>query len=192
LKYKDGRISSEGQQVTCYPHQDVNNIFVLEPADPEMFSKAKEYVPSELEEERNVRYLKNHDVVRIRHVLTDTYVITHDVASPLTTTNMEITTLSPEKADQRYDESLWEVVIAINGGKKQAPNDTEIMSRRHSLIFVNVQHNVAIYSSKNLLPDWGFKQQEVNGNKKTVSVSGNEWVIDTVEHERIVNGIFIC
>lgn len=188
LRYKDGRVSSQGQQVTAYPHSDVNNVFVIEPADPELFPKVGVYESSELEEERNVRYIKNHDVVRLRHFLSDTYVITHDVASPLTTTNMEITTLSPDEADQRYEESLWEVVISVDGGKKQAPNGTLVVSRRHNILFVNIRHSVALYSSKNVLPEWGFKQQEVNGNKKVNSISGNEWVIDTIEHERIVNG----
>jgi dolichyl-phosphate-mannose-protein mannosyltransferase len=190
LRYKDGRVSSQGQQVTAYPHDDVNNVFVIEPADPELFTRIKKHVPSDLEKKRNVRYLINHDVVRLRHFVTDTYLITHDVASPLTKTNMEITTLSPELADQRYEESLWEIVIAVNGGRKQAPNDTQVMSRKHNILIVNIRHNVALHGSKDVLPEWGFKQQEVNGNKKVVGASGNEWVIDTIQHERIVNGIY--
>ena len=187
LRYKDGRVSSQGQQVTAYPHVDLNNIFVLEPADPELFAKIGKFVPSEIEAERNVRYLKNHDVVRLRHFMTDTYIITHDVASPLTTTNMEITTLPPEEADQRYEESLWEVVIAKDGKRDAALNET-IFSRRNNIAIINIRHNVALFTTKALLPEWGFKQQEVNGQKKT-GAKGTEWVIDAIEHERIVDGI---
>ena len=190
MRYKDGRVSSQGQQVTAYPHADLNNLFVIEPADPELFPKIGKYEPSDLEKERNVRYIKNHDVVRIRHFMTDTYLITHDVASPLTNTNMEVTTLPPDQADQRYDESLWEIIVFVNGEKKMAENKTTLTSRRDSITIVNIRHTVALFSSKNTLPEWGFKQQEVNGNKKIDKISGNEWSIDTVEHERIVNGIF--
>ncbi|KAJ3059044.1 hypothetical protein HK102_010183, partial [Quaeritorhiza haematococci] len=34
LRYDDGRISSQGQQVTGYPHSDLNNFWEIEPVDP--------------------------------------------------------------------------------------------------------------------------------------------------------------
>jgi dolichyl-phosphate-mannose-protein mannosyltransferase len=47
---------------------------------------------------------------------------------------------------------------------------------------------VAIHTHTGKLPDWGFKMQEINGNKKTKE-SSNHWSIATVKHENIVDGI---
>lgn len=42
--------------------------------------------------------------------------------------------------------------------------------------------NVSLSSSKDLLPDWGFKQQEVNGNKHNAEKQ-NMWMAATVSRE---------
>ncbi|KAI0244306.1 Dolichyl-phosphate-mannose--protein mannosyltransferase 4 [Massospora cicadina] len=66
LRYDDGRISTQGQQVTAYPHNDVNNFWRIHPAGP-------------LDEEGPV---KNGDVIRLEHISTSSFLMTHDVASP--------------------------------------------------------------------------------------------------------------
>ncbi|KAG9810081.1 dolichyl-phosphate-mannose--protein mannosyltransferase, partial [Aureobasidium melanogenum] len=66
LRYDDGRISSQGQQVTGYPHNDTNNLWQIVPGTGA--------IPEETGHRVHVG-----DVVRLRHLVTDTWLLTHDV-----------------------------------------------------------------------------------------------------------------
>ncbi|KAJ1553771.1 hypothetical protein HK405_006936 [Cladochytrium tenue] len=183
LRYDDGRISSQGQQITGYPHKDINNIFTIVAPDPELYPEAKGYKPHPQEVQRGVRYLKSGDAIRLYHPMTKSFLLTHDVASPLTTTNMEITTI-PEDADNimaRYNDTIWyfEVVDGDRGDR--------LKSRRSHFRAISAAYRVALHAHKGILPEWGFKQNEINGNKNQNEKS-NVWYIEDVEHPMIVNG----
>jgi len=181
LRYKDQRVSSQGQQVTGYPYNDENNIWSIEPIDLKLNGASRPIIPKPHRKypDKMVSYVQVGDLVRLRHIKTDSYLITHDVASPLMSTNMEMTTQDKSKDPNRYDETLWRVEVLAGG-------DTTgiIRSRGQHLRFVNFVHNVAIYSHISKLPDWAFKQQEVNGEKK-INDRLNVWTIETVQHETI-------
>ncbi|KAI9327671.1 Dolichyl-phosphate-mannose-protein mannosyltransferase-domain-containing protein [Obelidium mucronatum] len=180
LRYENGHVSSEGQQVTGYHHPDGNNEWEIIPVNPEKYASAQPYVPDEMEKTRGIRYLRNNDLVQLRHATTNTFLLTHDVASPLTNTNMEITTVNAEKANARYEETLWSVVET--DGK---PGE-RIRSMRSHLKIVSLKHNVAL--NPNLpLPEWGFGQIEINGEKK-LDGKGVVWYFEDVVHDSIVNG----
>ena len=100
LRYDDGRISSQGQQVTGYPHNDTNNLWQIFPA---------------LEMEGLGHPVKNGDTVRFRHLVTNTWLLTHDVASPYYPTNQEFSTVPEEEAQaNRYNDTCFELSI-VNG-----------------------------------------------------------------------------
>jgi len=63
-----------GQQVTGYGHNDTNNHWQIIP------TKA-------LPETGRGRIVRHEDVIQLLHVNTETYLLTHDVASPLMPTN---------------------------------------------------------------------------------------------------------
>lgn len=179
MRYEDDRVSSQGQQVTAYPHRDVNNLFIVEPVDPE--KRPPVYELTKEEQERKVRYVRNGDLVRLRHAFTDSYLITHDVASPLTTTNMEVTTW-PAADATRYEETIWRLE------NTRGEDGNKLMTRKDTIRVVNDFHKVALFTSKkSILPKWGFDQQEINGNKN-VKEPTNLWFVDEVQHERIING----
>ncbi|KAJ3036664.1 hypothetical protein HDV00_002488 [Rhizophlyctis rosea] len=184
LRYDDGRISSEGQQVTGYPHRDANNFWELLPAEPEFAGESAEYELDEEEQLKGIRYLKHGDQVRLRHPRTDSYLITHDVASPLTPTHMEMTTVKLDVANKRYNETLWKVLLTEEDDDAEG---VKVRARRGHLKLVNAQHNVAVHTHKGVLPAWGFAQNEINGNKNTKEPK-NIWFVDEVQHPRIVNG----
>jgi len=181
LRYKDQRVSSQGQQVTGYPHQDENNKWVIEPVDQNYNNKSRVIIPKPHRKypDKMVSYVHVGDLVRLKHIRTDSYLITHDVASPLMSTNMEMTTQDKSKDPDRYDETLWRVEVLAGGDQTGV-----VRSRGQHLRFVNFVHNVAIYSHISKLPDWAFKQQEVNGEKK-INDRLNVWIIESVEHETI-------
>ncbi|KAI9012737.1 Dolichyl-phosphate-mannose-protein mannosyltransferase-domain-containing protein [Gaertneriomyces semiglobifer] len=176
LRYDDGRVSSQGQQITGYPHKDINNVWIIEPVDPEQYPAEGVYTPTDEENEKGLRFVRNSDLVRLRHIRTDSYLLTHDVASPLTSTHMEMTTISAEE-NKRYNETLWRIEL-LDGNK-----GSKVKSKRGHLKLINHQHKVAVHCDSKALPDWGYGQQQVNGNKN-IKEAFNVWWIDDVLHDK--------
>jgi len=161
LRYDDGRISSQGQQVTGYPHNDTNNLWQVIPSQPLEGPGHK---------------IKNGDVVRFHHAVTDTWLLTHDVASPTMPTNQEFTTVDVDAANgDRYNDTLFE--IRIENGK--AGQEFKTMSSHFKLIHFPTK--VAMWTHPTIppLPDWGYKQAEINGNKN-LGASQNIWYVEEV------------
>jgi dolichyl-phosphate-mannose-protein mannosyltransferase len=159
LRYDDGRVSSQGQQVTGYPHADANNHWQV--------------LPLAMDDIMG-HHVKNHELVRLRHVVTDTILLSHDVASPYYPTNQEFTTVSIEDAlGSRFNDTLFEIRIE-NG---QPGQEFKSLSGQFKLI-----HNpskVAMWTHGKPLPEWAFKQQEINGNKNILQ-SSNIWYVDEI------------
>ncbi|KAH6724945.1 glycosyltransferase family 39 protein [Leptodontidium sp. MPI-SDFR-AT-0119] len=159
LRYDDGRVSSQGQQVTGYPFADANNHWQILPLNSnEVLGQP----------------VRNNEVVRLRHVVTNTMLLSHDVASPYYPTNQEFTTVPMEDAlTERYNDTLFE--IRIENGK--ANQEFKSLSGQFKLI-----HNpskVAMWTHTTPLPDWAYKQQEINGNKN-LAQSSNVWFVDSI------------
>lgn len=159
LRYDDGRISSQGQQVTGYPHNDTNNLWQI--------------IPSGAMEGPGHK-VKNGDVVRFRHLVTDSWLLTHDVASPFYPTNQEFTTVPLDLANgDRFNDTLFE--IRIENGKTH--QEFKTMSSHFKL--VHWPTKVAMWTHTTPLPDWGYKQAEINGNKN-IQQSSNVWYVEEV------------
>ncbi|TLD25821.1 glycosyltransferase family 39 protein [Venturia nashicola] len=157
LRYDDGRISSQGQQVTGYPHNDTNNHWQILP--PSNSKKGP---------------VKNGDFVRLRHLITDNILLTHDVASPYYPTNQEFTAVPADVANgNRFNETLFEIKIE-NGKPGQ---DFKTMASHFKL--VHVPTRVAMWTHTSPLPDWAYKQAEINGNKN-VPQSSNIWYVEEI------------
>lgn len=88
LRYDDGRVSSQGQQVTGYPFNDTNNHWQIVPI-------------KDLPETGRGRVVRNNDIIQLLHVNSDSYLMTHDVASPLTSTHQEVTTWPKASIEER-------------------------------------------------------------------------------------------
>ncbi|KAJ1913674.1 Dolichyl-phosphate-mannose--protein mannosyltransferase 4 [Tieghemiomyces parasiticus] len=160
LRYTSGRVSSQGQQVTGYGHKDVNNFWTVLPA---------------VNETETTDVVRNGDLVRLYHVKTQSYLLTHDVASPLTATNMEMTTVGDDKVGERYNETLWRLEI-----DKASVNRTHWTTSASSVRLIHEKQGVVILGSSQKLPDWGFNQFEINGNKKPED-AGAVWVAEDIE-----------
>ncbi|KAA8642245.1 hypothetical protein EYZ11_008558 [Aspergillus tanneri] len=164
LRYDDGRISSQGQQVTGYPYNDTNNQWEILPT-----------VSLDDNEGREGHNVRNGDIIQLRHLGTDTILLTHDVASPYYPTNQEFTTVSHEMANgERRNDTLFE--IKIENGKPQ--QEFRTLSSHFKLIHVPTR--VAMWTHTTPLPDWAFKQAEINGNKN-VPQNSNLWFVDSIE-----------
>ncbi|CEJ85746.1 Putative Mannosyltransferase pmti [[Torrubiella] hemipterigena] len=159
LRYDDGRVSSQGQQVTGYPFNDTNNYWQILPVD---------------NNGETGRPVMNNAVVRLKHTVTDTVLLSHDVASPYYPTNQEFTTVSQEEAfGARENDTLFE--IRIEHGKEN--QNFKTVAAHFKLI--HFPSKVAMWTHTKPLPDWGHKQQEINGNKQ-IAPSSNVWIAEDI------------
>ncbi|MCJ1230818.1 hypothetical protein MMC12_007492 [Toensbergia leucococca] len=162
LRYDDGRVSSQGQQVTGYPFNDTNNHWQILPANP--FAE-NDYLG---------HHVKNGDLIKLRHLVTNTILLSHDVASPYYPTNQEFTAVSIDEANgERFNDTLFELKID-NGKDKQ---EFKTMSGQFKLIHFPTK--VAMWTHTTPLPDWAYKQAEINGNKN-IQQSSNVWYVDEI------------
>ncbi|KZT09944.1 glycosyltransferase family 39 protein [Laetiporus sulphureus 93-53] len=162
LKYEDGRISSQGQQVTGYGHEDSNNNWQIIP------TKA-------LPETGRGRVVRHEDVIQLLHMNTQSLLLTHDVASPLMATNEEFTTW-PKDDLSRYNDTLFNLRI-VDGHDGMAWK-----SKSGHFRLVHVPTKVAMWTHTKQLPEWAFNQQEINGNKN-VNEKSNVWFVDNIVDE---------
>ncbi|KAJ1879218.1 Dolichyl-phosphate-mannose--protein mannosyltransferase 4, partial [Kickxella alabastrina] len=182
LRYEDKRISSQGQQVTGAKKLSDNGFWTIKPArDYAEFTeflqrrRAGEETSEELERWR----VMNTDIVHLQHVTTGTYLRTHDVASPMTPTNMEFTTVLlnstlEENAPEIYEDTLWELMI-----DGTSDNSTQLRTSSSFVRLVSKKHGVSMWTHKKALPEWGHGNQEINGNKKPNEKS-NLWTVTQI------------
>ncbi|KUJ08387.1 glycosyltransferase family 39 protein [Mollisia scopiformis] len=159
LRYDDGRVSSQGQQVTGYPYADANNHWQVIPL---------------VNDDVLGHHVRNNELVRLRHVVTNTMLLSHDVASPYYPTNQEFTTVPMEEAlTDRFNDTLFE--IRIENGKP----GQEFKSLSGQFKLIHNPSKVAMWTHTTPLPDWAYKQQEINGNKN-LAQSSNVWFVDEI------------
>ena len=117
--------------------------------------------------------VKNKDVVRLYHHATDSFLLSHDVASPLTSTNEEFTTWPSNTTEDRKHEQLFEInVLGASDGE-------EMKSLASHFRLVHVDTSVSMYMSGKTLPSWGFNRLEVNGKKDNTD-QGATWYVDEI------------
>lgn len=151
LRHDDGKISSQGQQVTGYPSEDANNYWKILP----------------LQADRMGEQLRSGDLFRLIHVATGKALYTHDVASPLTRTNMEVTLMDHEDPEKAAS-TVWQVEIV-------AGPDRLMTKSCHLKILHNV-HKVALTNHQQPLPKWGFGHREINGDKRGQD-ENSKWIV---------------
>ncbi|RIA96567.1 glycosyltransferase family 39 protein [Glomus cerebriforme] len=161
LRYEDGRISSQGQQVTGYPHEDDNNQWRIKPAE-NFFNTSRPENDT----------IKHGDFILLEHIKTNSHLLTHDVASPLMPTNQEFTTF-PADDKSRYNETVFQVYI------HDGDSNTVWKTKSSFVRIIHYDTKVALWTHDAALPEWGFKQQEVNGNKNNIEKS-NFWFANEI------------
>ena len=160
-KLTDEKFSSQGQQVTGCHHPDRNSDWIIL---PEITDPPVNYV-------KNTRIpVKDRDYIRLQHIETGKYLLTHDVASPLTITNQEVTAVKDaNKTSERYPATIWQ--IRIKKGDKTLKSKTSVFQLYHVATGCN------LLTSADHLPEWGFKQLEISAAKTVDSQA--LWTIDS-------------
>lgn len=177
LRYEDGRVSSNTQQVTAVNGDDseiiadLNSHWQILPIEHQYTNDQSTKVD-----------VYTNDIVRLKHVGTGGYLLSHDVASPLRATNEEFTiTFDDEPNSKHFNESLFRIRFAAPGSSANNQNKrTAIKTKATPLRILHVDTVVAMWTHNDeVLPEWGFHHQEVSGNKKIVD-SANVWYFDLI------------
>jgi dolichyl-phosphate-mannose-protein mannosyltransferase len=155
----DTDVSFLGQQVTGYPHNDTNNVWQVVPT-------------KSLPATGRGRIVRHNDVIQLLHVQSNTVLLTHDVASPLMPTNQEFTTIDKDDT-ARYNETLFQLALH-EGAEGEAWK-----SKAGHFRLVHQNTKVALWTHAEMLPDWAFNQQEVNGNKNSHEKTAI-WFVDDI------------
>lgn len=159
-QHVDGKVSSAGQQVTGYPMADSNNLWKVLPV-------------SWNDEGQGGEGVKSGSLVRLLHVKTGLFLMTHDVASPLTRTNMEITVCKPEDAEKMAS-AIWKIEITTGG--------ESLKTKSCQIKLLHSVHGVALTNWQQPLPSWGFGHREINGDKRGQD-ENSKWVVWEVVEE---------
>ncbi|XP_062938013.1 protein O-mannosyl-transferase 1 isoform X3 [Cynocephalus volans] len=146
--YENGRGSSHQQQVTCYPFKDVNNWWIIK--DPGRHQLVVSNPP---------RPVRHGDIVQLVHGMTTRFLNTHDVAAPLSPHSQEVSCYIDYNISMPA-QSLWRLEI-VNRESDMESWKTILSEVR----FVHVNTSAVLKLSGAHLPDWGFRQLEVVGEK---------------------------
>ncbi|XP_016046867.1 protein O-mannosyl-transferase 1 isoform X2 [Erinaceus europaeus] len=146
--YENGRGSSHQQQVTCYPFKDVNNWWIVK--DPGRHQLVVSNPP---------RPVRHGDIVQLVHGMTTRFLNTHDVAAPLSPHSQEVSCYVDYNISMPA-QNLWRLDIV------NRESDGEIWKTILSEVrLVHVNTSAILKLSGAHLPDWGFRQLEVVGEK---------------------------
>ncbi|XP_048368350.1 protein O-mannosyl-transferase 1 isoform X3 [Sphaerodactylus townsendi] len=165
IRYENGRGSSHQQQVTCYPFKDVNNWWIVK--DPGSQQLVVSNPP---------RPVRHGNIVQLVHGITTRYLNTHDVAAPLSPHAQEVSCYIDYNISMPA-QNLWRVEIV------NRDSDGDIWKTILSEVrFVHVNTSAVVKLSGASLPDWGYRQLEIVGEK--ISKGYHQSMLWNVEEHR--------
>jgi dolichyl-phosphate-mannose-protein mannosyltransferase len=166
---------SKQQQVTTYHHKDMNNDWYFVRANDPNGSKNSE----------EIVYVKDGDMVKLRHKSTLRNLHSHFVEAPITKSELEVSGFGNEEFEDPND--LWQVEIVSD------PNPDKARQLRSLSTNFRLKHNhTGCYlKSRNIhLPEWGFKQGEVSCERNLKNPVNREilWNIESQVNEKLPAG----
>ncbi|ORX81804.1 glycosyltransferase family 39 protein [Basidiobolus meristosporus CBS 931.73] len=158
---------SRQQQVTLYSHRDYHNDWVI--------TKAKTNTT-----QTGLEWVKNGDVVRLLHSVTNKRLHSHSVKAPVSNSKIHFEVSGYEWGD---DNDLWKVVIYDHD--RDVPESADRLMAFHSKFkLVHTRMSCDLYSSEKKLPKWGFDQLEV-ACMRQAKPAKTLWMVDTVTDARL-------
>merc|ERR1719471_2026070 len=100
VRYSDGRGSSHQQQVSCYSYKDVNNWWIVKRPDREDLAV----------QDSPLDPIRHGEVIQLVHGMTHRALNSHDVASPMSPQNQEVSCYIDYNISMPA-ENLWKVEI---------------------------------------------------------------------------------
>nr|XP_027197396.1 protein O-mannosyltransferase 1-like [Dermatophagoides pteronyssinus] len=149
IRYPDKRGSSHQQQVTCYSFKDVNNWWIV-----------KRPNVNDLITHEPLDKIKNGDIIQIVHGLTGRTLNSHDIASPMSPYNQEVSCYIDYNISMPA-QNLWRVKLL---NSDDTGDYWHAIKSRVQLIHINSSQ--ALKLSGLQLPAWGHHQHEIVTDKQ--------------------------
>jgi dolichyl-phosphate-mannose-protein mannosyltransferase len=168
-------VGSNQQQVTCYHYKDSNNDWNIMPRWDE-----PAYQPN-----GEMRFLKDGDVIRLTHAMTDRNLHSHTVVAPVTKENHEVSCYGNATIGDNHDYWKVEVVDDI----KRGTHVDRIHSLTTRLRFRHQALGCYLRAANAILPQWGFKQVEVSCDKENNPGDAHTyWNVESHWNDRLPPG----
>ncbi|CEG63498.1 Putative Dolichyl-phosphate-mannose-protein mannosyltransferase [Rhizopus microsporus] len=159
---------SRQQQITCYPFKDSNNIWQVRP--PRSVDDDDDYEMLWTEDDSSIRYVKNNDIIRLFHRNTRRNLHSHPINAHVNYKHWEVSAYGDEEIGDVQDN--WKIEMVRDVNDKRTENIralTTVFRLRH--VFLECY----LASRHEVLPDWGFKQQEVYCDKENNPRDSRTW-----------------
>lgn len=190
LNHYDGKTSSQGQQVTGYDasYTQDHDMWIIEKANQELFDQLNSikhgeefsFDTNQVMDISQDKTIYNGDTILLRHYSTGKYLLTHDVASPLTKTNTEVTVVELNTLPiGEFGDILWKIELY---------DGESILKKNVPFSLLHSKSGVRLNNHQQNLPDWGFEQREINGIRDQSAInSAIKWVIDYSSDKKLSN-----
>lgn len=181
---------SKQQQVTLYPHSDENNEWLViraPPLDAEVPTD-EEGVPLTLEGPHEIEqhldqleWLRNGDIIRLTHRISDKRLHSHDLRPPMTDAEYqnEVSAYGfTNFAGDGNDNWVVEIDTSLSHSKESRER---VRALRTVFRLRHPFSGCYLFSHPVELPDWGFGQQEVTCNSSPTRPN-TLWFVETNIH----------
>ena len=108
-----------------------------------------------------LRFLKDGDVIRLRHAMTTRNLHSHTVLAPITKLNYEVSCYGNDTVGDTHD--YWQVEVVDDIKRSHVDRIHSLTTR---LRFKHKALGCYLRAANAILPQWGFKQVEVSCDKE--------------------------
>ncbi|KAF7494716.1 Protein O-mannosyl-transferase 2 [Sarcoptes scabiei] len=165
--YPEG-VGARQQQVTTYSHKDDNNKW-----------RIKKYNEESSEKTDPIEIVKNGDLIRLEHVVTERNLHSHNEIAPMTKKHYQATCYGEKGVGDAND------VFRIEFESSSPDHKLEAVKTRFKLIHYLM--NCALYSHNKQLPKWAFEQLEVTCSPNVFDNKNTMWNVEDNSFARLPN-----
>ncbi|KAF9577841.1 Protein O-mannosyltransferase 2 [Lunasporangiospora selenospora] len=164
---------SRQQQITCYHHNDTNNMwFFKRPTS----NPLKKVINSEGVEEEEIQFIHTGDTVRLVHFNTRRNLHSHQIRAPVTYEHWEVSGYGEEEDGDENDEWIVEIVDEQSNNRM----DGTLRALASSFVLRHKRLGCLLTAERTSLPSWGFNQIEVFCDRR--AKTNRAYSIWNVEH----------
>ncbi|EJU05973.1 glycosyltransferase family 39 protein [Dacryopinax primogenitus] len=169
---------SKQQQITLYPHLDVNNDWRILNATWDNNSPGYNW------ETEPFRALADGDMIKLQHIATSKMLHSHDIRPPVSEVDFQNEVSGYGFTGFLGDANDYWIVEIAEGDRHDRASSKRVRTLRTLFKLKHALTGCYLFSHKVKLPDWGYEQQEVTCNKNAVRAN-SLWFIEWNEHDKL-------
>ncbi|KXN91163.1 Dolichyl-phosphate-mannose--protein mannosyltransferase 1 [Leucoagaricus sp. SymC.cos] len=168
---------SKQQQITLYPHRDMNN-------DWRIMNATVDGYPDFDYEVEPLHFVHPHMRIKLLHISTGKHLHSHDIRPPVSDVDFQNEVSGYGMPGFQGDANDDWIVELEDGDKRDDESYKRLRTLRTKFRLRHMLTGCYLFSHKVKLPDWGYEQQEVTCNKNAVR-ENSLWYIETAEHPQL-------